>query len=90
MVIIRLMGCLGNQMFQYAAGRRLAHALGAELKLDISGFDGDKLRTYTLWAFNIQEHFATDEEVAPLTISKRGIIQVSCINSPSNGIKFIL
>ena len=38
MVIVRLMGGLGNQMFEYAAGRRLAHSLGATLKLDTSHF----------------------------------------------------
>ena len=41
MVIVKLMGGLGTQMFQYAAGRRLAHRLNTELKLDMSGFDAD-------------------------------------------------
>ena len=34
MLIVRLTGGLGNQMFQYAAGRALADRLGAELLLD--------------------------------------------------------
>ena len=36
MVIVRLLGGLGNQMFQYAAARRLALAHNVPLKLDIS------------------------------------------------------
>ena len=39
MVIVRLTGGLGNQMFQYAAGRALADRLGAELLLDTRAFD---------------------------------------------------
>jgi len=35
-IITQLLGGLGNQMFQYAAGRRLAHDHGLELKLDVS------------------------------------------------------
>ncbi len=35
---IRLMGGLGNQLFQYAFGRRLALANQADLLLDISGY----------------------------------------------------
>lgn len=38
MVISQLIGGLGNQMFQYAAGRSLALKLGTQLHLDISGF----------------------------------------------------
>lgn len=36
MICIRLEGGLGNQMFQYAAGRALALRLGTELRLDVS------------------------------------------------------
>lgn len=38
-IIVKLMGGLGNQMFQYAAGRALAARLKTELQLDITGFD---------------------------------------------------
>ena len=37
-VLLRLLGGLGNQMFQYALGRRLALANDAELKLDLSAY----------------------------------------------------
>lgn len=36
MIIVRLSGGLGNQLFQYAAGRRLALKHGVELVLDLS------------------------------------------------------
>ena len=36
MILVRLMGGLGNQMFQYAAARRLAHFHNTEVKLDLS------------------------------------------------------
>jgi len=37
--IVRLAGGLGNQLFQYAAGRALAHRLECDLILDTSFFD---------------------------------------------------
>ena len=37
-VVVRLFGGLGNQMFQYAAGRSLALKTGSRLVLDASGF----------------------------------------------------
>ena len=64
MVIVKLIGGLGNQMFQYAAGRTLAAKHGTTLKLDISGFESYELRDYSLHAFRIQESFAATEEVA--------------------------
>lgn len=75
MIITRLLGGLGNQMFQYAAGRRLAHVLGVDLKLDISGFENYNLRRYSLGNFNVQENFASAEEIAASRIFKRGIVE---------------
>jgi hypothetical protein len=52
MVIARLTGGLGNQMFQYAAGRALADRLGAELLLDTRAFEhAFALRPYTRRAY---------------------------------------
>jgi hypothetical protein len=39
MVISQILGGLGNQMFQYAAGRSLSLSVGHPLLLDLSGFD---------------------------------------------------
>jgi|WetSurMetagenome_2_1015567.scaffolds.fasta_scaffold84469_3 hypothetical protein len=59
MIIVQLVGGLGNQMFQYAAGRYLAYSLNTELKLDISQFRQDALREYHLSVFNITENIAS-------------------------------
>jgi glycosyl transferase family 11 len=52
-IIVRLRGGLGNQLFQYAAGRSLASRFGAPLMLDTkSGFRSDLFgRSYALGAF---------------------------------------
>lgn len=63
MIIIKLFGGLGNQMFQYAAAGRLAYIHRTKLKLDISHFNSQALRKYSLNCFNIQEDFATPDEI---------------------------
>ena len=73
-IITRLIGGLGNQLFQYAVARRLAEIHQTELKIDISGFETYKLHKYSLWAFNIQENFASQEEVAALMVRRQGIV----------------
>ncbi len=40
MLISNIIGGLGNQMFQYAAGRSLSLAKGVEFRLDLSDFSG--------------------------------------------------
>lgn len=64
---MRLLGGLGNQMFQYALGRRLAHDRATSLKLDTGWFGTDPARTYRLDNFRIQATIATPEEVADYT-----------------------
>lgn len=69
MVIVRLTGGIGNQMFQYAAARRAAFVNNASLKMDLGGFDdpgqGTK-RSYELDAFLISGKTALPTEVAAL------------------------
>ncbi len=65
MLIIKLKGGLGNQLFQYAFGRLIALKRGEDLKLDkdILGQRGDTYRNYGLEAFNIKAEIASREEV---------------------------
>jgi len=63
MIIVKLIGGLGNQMFQYALGRSLSLKNKEDFKLDITGFEEYKLHSYSLGHFNINEHFATDSEI---------------------------
>lgn len=53
-VVVGLSGGLGNQMFQYAAGRSLALRLGTRLILDISWFGGSADRHYALSPFRVE------------------------------------
>jgi len=78
MIIVKLIGGLGNQLFQYALGCYLTEKYHTELKLDISGFDNYKLWKYELDKFNIIEDFANPEELKIPYFKKR------------NGIKKIL
>ncbi len=64
MIIVRVIGGLGNQMFQYALGRTVADRLNVPLKLDVTGFRDYALHRYSLWALNIREDLATDAEIA--------------------------
>lgn len=63
MVVVKLQGGLGNQMFQYACGYALAAKLGASLKLDEGSFAHDTLkRTYCLDLFGILPVIVSDKE----------------------------
>jgi hypothetical protein len=73
MVISALCGGIGNQMFQYAAGRRLAERRGVDLKLCFVSSDGNTPREYELGVFNIREQFASNTEVAALTTCQPGL-----------------
>lgn len=63
MIIVKLIGGLGNQMFQYAAGRCLAEKHSTILKLDVTGFEEYKLHRYSLHCFHVWEYLATKTEI---------------------------
>ncbi|MBF05403.1 alpha-1,2-fucosyltransferase [bacterium] len=68
MIILNLKGGLGNQLFQYAFGRKLALKNGSALKLDIDGLEranavGDIYRPFSLGHFAVVKEIATTEEV---------------------------
>ncbi len=69
MIIMRISGGIGNQLFQYATGRTLASRNNVELKLDVHAFAPiDKNRSYALDAFNISASFASSKDFKTLGI----------------------
>ncbi len=68
MIMMRLMGGLGNQMFQYATGRALAQTHRTTLKLDTSFFSLREKdltpRRYELSHFRIVSEIATEDDLA--------------------------
>lgn len=74
MIIVRLMGGLGNQLFQYAAGRNVALKNDLPLKLDLSWFKDQPDRPYSLHHFAIIEGIATPNEIAHLKKSKMNLL----------------
>jgi len=80
MVMVKLIGGLGNQMFQYAAARRLAEFHNTVLKLDITELE-DRLhkenftyRSYSLNVFHIKENIAQPDEIISFKKLQRGIL----------------
>lgn len=70
MIIVKLIGGLGNQMFQYATGRYLAHLHQTELKLDTSFLNSDSKgahtkREFELDIFCLNPVFASEAEISP-------------------------
>lgn len=74
MIIVRLIGGLGNQMFQYALASRIRIKRNIQVKLDVSWyFDDSKKDTkrfYGLNNFNVIEDFSSVDEVAKFLKSK--------------------
>lgn len=62
MVIVQLSGGLGNQLFQYAYGKSLATRNKCRLKLDLSMFEFDTKRDYSLMPFKIEAELASKRE----------------------------
>jgi len=63
MIVVKLRGGIGNQLFQYAAGRRMALVNDVELKLDISYYEIVNNRSYKLNYFNVIETMASHKEI---------------------------
>jgi len=80
-VIARIKGGLGNQLFCYAAARRLALVNDAELVIDdVTGFVRERRyrRQYALDRFNIPARKATPaERMEPLERYRRGLAKYS-------------
>lgn len=85
-IIVRIKGGLGNQLFCYAAARRLALVNGVDLVIDnVSGFVRDQLyrRQYALDHFKIPCCKATPKErMEPFERYRRGLIKWSSRRLP--------
>lgn len=63
MIIVKLKGGLGNQMFQYSLARSVSEEKKLLFKIDIRWFDNQRLRSYGLDKFNIIDNIASEEDI---------------------------
>jgi hypothetical protein len=84
MILIRLKGGLGNQMFQYAAALALSTRLKAFLKIDLTMLeDRDPtlvnmvFREYELAPYRLPQEFATPKEIHRFNPEGKNILQKS-------------
>ena len=69
MIIVKLMGGLGNQMFQYAAGRCLSHLHNTDLLIDVSflnknSADGITIKEFALDCFELNLRKTNESDIA--------------------------
>ena len=67
MIVVNIMGGLGNQLFEYAAGRSVSDRINTLLLLDLSlldaSFDQETPREYELGAFRIEAEIASPDQL---------------------------
>lgn len=73
MIIARITGGLGNQMFQYAIAKSMAKKNNDTFKLDTTFYPKQSLRKYELDLFNIKENRALNVDIDKLK-GKEGLI----------------
>jgi hypothetical protein len=77
MIITKLQGGLGNQLFQYAAGLQLSAKLNTKLKLDLSDYETHgNIRSYKLDAFNIEADIALPEELLQFEYKQKKLTSI--------------
>jgi len=66
MIVVKLFGGLGNQLFQYAFGKKLSLKTNQKLYLEIEhGFKNDPYeRSYNLSPFNVQENLLKNDPIS--------------------------
>jgi hypothetical protein len=71
-VTVKLLGGLGNQMFQYAAARALADRTGSEMLLDVGDFATYTLRRYELDTLRVRARVQPPASVAQTAAAAPG------------------
>ncbi|MFC2130282.1 alpha-1,2-fucosyltransferase [Bacteroidota bacterium] len=93
MIIAKLKGGLGNQMYQYAFGLHLAIKNNTELKLDLSYLNNRtpkkffQFRDYELDLFNIKAEIAGIRDLEPFKLPTPGFFEKRKIIKQQNRIK---
>lgn len=79
MIVVRLYGGLGNQLFQYSTARRLAHHLLTELVLDISDLQRKEAhftkRNYDLWRYPVSARLPSSREAKSAVLYTHKILK---------------
>ena len=78
-VVVRLVGGLGNQMFQYAAALGLAVRQGRALKMEVSAFEACESRSYQLDCLKVPQDLYTGAPLfqpASSSIAARLILRI--------------
>ncbi|WP_428026149.1 alpha-1,2-fucosyltransferase [Arcobacter sp.] len=66
MIILKLQGGLGNQLFQVALGITLSKTLQKKLTLSLDSFKDDKLRNFVLDKYKIEYNIISQDEINKL------------------------
>jgi hypothetical protein len=67
MIIVRLLGGLGNQLFQYTIGRTLSLKKNVPLFVETSAYDHYDPRGYKLFHYKVKATIATENEVKKIS-----------------------
>ncbi len=89
-IIVRLAGGLGNQLFQYAVGKMLSLKFSVPMKLDLSSYVGYEFHEYSLTPFNIQENILSEKEYLNLFKPQKNTIKKKIYKFFGNRYKDIL
>ncbi len=71
MIIVDIIGGLGNQMFQYAFAYAVSKTNNATVKLDVSSYQNQTFRKYELGLFNINLELAREKGLHKRKLHKR-------------------
>ena len=76
MILTKIKGGLGNQMFQYAIAKSIAIRNNDDFKLDISFYPKQTLRKYQLGSFNIEENIASANDLIKYVANEKFWLKV--------------